>query len=69
MPIISSTILTFFPDNLVRVFTPKMPKKSIIPQIAHFPTSNCAYNTGHLIDFFAAQKVNFPQISPIIQGT
>ena len=41
---ISSTILTFLPNNPVCFYTKNSQK-------VNFP-SNCAYNTGHFIDFF-----------------
>ena len=81
---ISSTILTFLPNNPVCFYTKNSQK-------VHFP-SNCAYNTGHFSDFSPKKsdfflkrrlhighyfdfipkipkKLNFPQIETIIQGT
>ena len=89
---ISSSILTFVPNNPVCFYTENSQKVNF--------SSNCDYNTGRFIDFSpkkvvfsskcafisssiltflsnnplcfytkTSQKVIFPQIAPIIQGT
>ena len=53
---LSSTNLTFLNNNPVCFYT----KNS---QNVHFP-SNCAYNTGHFIDFSSKKSVFFSQNAP-----
>ena len=55
LPIISSNIWTFLPDN-IKCFYTKNPQK-----VNFF--SNCDYNTGHFIDF-SPKKSFFPQNAP-----
>ena len=53
---ISSTILTFLPNNPLCFYNINSKKVNF--------SSNCAYNTGHFIDFSPKKKLFFPQNAP-----
>ena len=58
---ISSTILTFLPNNPVCFYTKNSQKVNF--------SSNCEYNTGHFIDFFPKKKVIFSSNCARISST
>ena len=57
---ISSTILTFLPNNPVCFYNINSKKVNF--------SSNCEYNTGHFIDFSPKKKLLFPQNVPAYQA-
>ena len=57
---ISSTILTFLPNNPVCFYTKNSQKVNF--------SSNCDYNTGHFIDF-SPEKSDFPSKCACISST
>ena len=54
---ISSTILTFLPNNLLCFYTKNSQKVNF--------SSNCAYNTGHFIDFSPEKSYFFSKFACI----
>ena len=58
---ISSTTLTFLPNNLVCFDTKKSQKVNF--------SSNCEYNTGHFIDFSPKKKLFFSSKCACISST